>query len=537
MAIIANMVVGLEAKYGAFQVGLARAEGLLDQFGTKAADVQDKINSQFTGTAGRDFSRAIEDQYKTRFMLEDKLYENTHTNQEIALRNSERYFGDMRIKWAEHEEMLTLITQTETAQRQRIMAGYATQTAATSGIMTTIMARGALTANLAFGRLGATILSSLAGTSAVVKAGLIAVAMYGISKASDTATKAIVAYREEGLEGLISTLPIVGGLIKNLTGLITTAVGGEYDLVAANKKLADSEDKLQRVIVRVNEHLEIRKRLTQTKEETERERALGRLTGTEKERLQLWYETEDKIRAIAEDEEAARQGGYLKEKLAQEMLNTRSALIANYEEQISRIAAKEKTEKRKPIDDITNALREKLNVGQQTEREIALQAAAQAGLNRWETRNIEQLYDEAQAMEDTNAKRKEQEDILEQYGKTAERVFAKTRTAAEKYNDIITEISGLRQLGLIDMETYARGVREARAELEESVGPKWKRVGGKSILVSPGEELPPMPKMPGTEMPPIPATVGIGKDNSEQYLSQMTNDLKELVRITRGQVE
>jgi len=69
----------------------------------------------------REEIRAAEEMASTRAQLEDEILAHQGKSREVALRQAERHYAELRRKYAEHSEMLYLIDQAEAARRAEIM--------------------------------------------------------------------------------------------------------------------------------------------------------------------------------------------------------------------------------------------------------------------------------------------------------------------------------------------------------------------------------------------------------------------------------
>lgn len=59
-----------------------------------------------------------------RQMLESRLFAATNSSRDVELRNADMYFSQLKTKWRNNEQMLTLITKTWAAERARINEQY-----------------------------------------------------------------------------------------------------------------------------------------------------------------------------------------------------------------------------------------------------------------------------------------------------------------------------------------------------------------------------------------------------------------------------
>lgn len=101
-----------------------------DRFEERMTDMQRRIAGQFGGTPSG-FAGSVQKQFEARTMLEDKLFELTHGAKETELRDTERYFSELRNQFKDNQSMLTLIEQNETAKRLNIEKEYAEGSLAT----------------------------------------------------------------------------------------------------------------------------------------------------------------------------------------------------------------------------------------------------------------------------------------------------------------------------------------------------------------------------------------------------------------------
>jgi hypothetical protein len=118
-----------------------------DQFRRDVKVAQDAIRDLSTQTekakqiagnfklAGFDTSQLsnIKSQFETTGKLQDRFYAATHTNLEVALKNHDDYFANLRVKWQGNESMLTKINKTGSAERLRILDDYVQKKNSTLG--------------------------------------------------------------------------------------------------------------------------------------------------------------------------------------------------------------------------------------------------------------------------------------------------------------------------------------------------------------------------------------------------------------------
>lgn len=87
--------------------------------------MQERIGKQFMPLPAG-FSVQIEKQFDVRSRLEEEYYEATASRKDMALRDTGRYYDNLRNQFQDHQGTLTLIDKTETAKRTQILKEYAT---------------------------------------------------------------------------------------------------------------------------------------------------------------------------------------------------------------------------------------------------------------------------------------------------------------------------------------------------------------------------------------------------------------------------
>jgi hypothetical protein len=397
------------------------------------------IASRQAGMGG-DETSLLKKQFEERFNLEDRLYRASHNSQQVALRDTEEYFSQLRVKWQNNQSMLTLIDRTESAERKKIMADY---TESSKSQMQRFV-------------------GSLAG-----KGTMYGVIAFAAAQAIDTITNAHKRFRESDQEWrdyvnvIAESIPIFGRVSRSVRELTTELSG-----------LAEAQERA----ARVDKYLDT---LTGLQDKFKLNADL-RNAPNDKER--------DKIRALQEYKQALKEIEDLEKQAAdiakknEERLNSyhpwwknvtldavpkvpgslRTNAEAEYQAKIAEIDAK-------PVQDITASLQEQIDTWGMNAGQIAYYKAELAGATSQELAHIQALTWKLQALEDEKEKVEELEKAqkkkdaeeaaaakkrLAEIDSFTERVKKMIQTPKEEFAEVQQKLMELLMLGKITQEEF-----------------------------------------------------------------------------------
>lgn len=232
--------VNLVADAAGFSTGMKSAIDRLKSFEQQAQGVQARINGMFKSGSTTDFARQLESQFKAKIKLQDQLFNATHSDKDIALRELKIQMDGMRSQWRNHEQMLTLITKTETAKRLEIQRLYHRSYANTGGTHILESAANAMQNNMTMGK--GFSLSKLVGRGTAIggSAWLAGESLSAVAKAIE-AKKA-----GENIAGigaaLAGNLPVLSWLVKGVKDVTDSLSGAKQRAEEFAKALEFSRD-------------------------------------------------------------------------------------------------------------------------------------------------------------------------------------------------------------------------------------------------------------------------------------------------------
>lgn len=229
------------------------ASKVFDKVESRLTTMQQRINSQFAVPARAEFAQQIqkqfEEQFEARGPLEDELFNLTHSAKERELRDSDRYFGELRTKWADNQGMLTMISQTEAAKRKSIEEQY-------------------MEHSLAFVR------KYRHQVMDVMKSAMVA----GMAlKVFEAFTGAAVAYRDKGpgeaLLTFVNTIPIIGSsLVKSGENIAELITNSNAQIAQSNRIIEEQDAKEKRLNLILEKRVDLLGRINLLKAPTKEDR-------------------------------------------------------------------------------------------------------------------------------------------------------------------------------------------------------------------------------------------------------------------------
>lgn len=423
----------LSADNTEFAKGFEDSILITKKFESEMTEMQQRINNLFSRSGlGANFTEQIQKQYDARLQLEDQLYNVTHSYKDIALRDNERYFNDLRIQFRDNESMLTLITETETAKRKKILEDYA----------------------FSYQRFNRSI-------GMFVRGGIVTYLAAGVLEATTEIHKAVrqggssFQVFEHSLTALVHTIPVLnrlGTAIEHLTSEFT-GLSEALEKLERVKKWTEGIDAIQKDLSRSLEML-----------------------GTRPENrvsLQIWYDYQDRLESITKLEEqwtpALRRNAEIRKEIAKlekeglpskypalgalfgmpENLTATPEIIEKLKKQIEEVpnigamkrgaameymAAQEDLIATK-VEAINQQIQEQINLYGKTTGQVELYKAELAGANEYQLADLKILADKLDLLE---KEKKQQEEI---------------RRASETRKQLLGELDNeFNMLGMINEE-------------------------------------------------------------------------------------
>ena len=471
-----NVTVQISGDGSGWQREVKSAIERMDQFEKEITAIQGRINAQFN-SIGQDTSNQIKEQMEVRARLEEEYYAATHSRKEIELRNNQIYYDSLRQQFKEHQEMLTLIHETEAAKRAEIERRYQESYSP---------------------------MASFAVVRSYMRA---AGVLYTLTSTLRGVTEAHKAIREGGdpFYVYVRALPFIGGMAEIFKNLLWEITGVNEQLEMTQNKIvatenirnkikdfsnrkellsADSwiekeiiaekqahEERIQQLQddLRASENvnLSIKMRISDLEQEKKliQERnnlQYGAYTGMSG--VDIGPGLFDKIREGKIDNQInTLKSGLQDVHSIQKLINEETEL---YNEKIRKI-------KEKPILDMIKALEEQRNALSKSETELAIYNATLLGATDAQIENIRKLTEEIEKLKEEKKQREENirvtrlhDEALRQWARSA---ISSVQTPMEKMNETIKKVNESVSKGILTQVEGVRITQKARQDMIEEM--------------------------------------------------------------------
>lgn len=437
--------------------------------------IQQRINNQFkasTQEAVDAIRRAYEQSEIDYAQLEEEKFAATHSRMEVELRKNEQHYAKLREQYKNHQDMMTLIAQTEEAKRQRIIQDF----------------QNSYNPMASFG-----IVRSYLRVAGVI---------YTIVSSLDAIAEANRAIREGGdpLAAFAKNLPIVGGIERTFEKLL-------WEIGGLNAELERSERIMQGVAARADilkDNFRRREMLSIGDNGIEKEIAQARFA--HEDRMAQLEEQKNAIlkrnqiiqQSIKDTERNLLIGGMYKENKIEELkaqLQSTKPVIGLINAEMKTFSMEVAQMRAKPIEDIAKALRAQGRELTMTETELNVYKAALLGATPAQQEYIRQLSEmvektkqEVEARKEAERQTKLQTQALKQWADAAkesirsvEETIADTKEKIDQAiaSGFMTKDQGAAVLAQKQKEEFERANKDVIAFAENA----------KKALQTPRQEL------------------------------------------------